>query len=73
MSDSIEKALKKEFEAAKKSPVDWAKENPIKTSVAFFMLPFDWIIGAPLSIALTAGGLGYGAYKHTQNPDTPKR
>lgn len=62
----MKKPITEEFTQAAKSTGKWIKENPIKSAVGFLILPFDLVIGAPMSIAITAGGLGYGGYKYAQ-------
>ncbi len=63
----MKKPTKEEFTSAAKKTGKWIKENPIKSAVGFFILPVDLMIGAPMSIAITAGGLGYGGYKYAQD------
>jgi hypothetical protein len=84
MFDKVKKAFSAEFNRFADSPqgyaqdeiakikeqkLGYAKENPVKASAAFFLLPVDWIIGAPLSIMATLGGTAYGVNKIANKKD----
>ncbi len=60
---NAKKAAKNELGKVKEDPVEYVKENPIKSTAAFVILPFDWVLGGPISLAIAAGGFGYGAHK----------
>ena len=68
-SASPKKYAQDELTEMKKKKFGYAKENPVKASAAFFLLPVDWVIGAPLSIMATLGGTAYGVNKIANKKD----